>query len=176
MTPTAAASLDAGEFLRRYRVFGTGGEACVGCHRFGALWCCPPFDGDPLGETVAAMDHPAVLLMAFSVPLAPVDLDALEPCRAEIDAAVRRMEAENPGTLAFGCGGCRLCGTAPCTRPQGLPCRHPDLARTSLEACGIDLCTAARELLGINLLWKPRDKQTTFLAALLSPRNQLPQI
>ena len=56
MTPTAAASLDAGEFLRRYRVFGTGGEACVGCPRLGALWCCPPFDGDPLGETVAAMD------------------------------------------------------------------------------------------------------------------------
>ena len=45
-----------------------------------------------------------------------------------------------PNLLALGAGGCTLCES--CTYPAG-PCRHPDMAVSSMEAYGLlvsDLC------------------------------------
>ena len=39
------------------------------------------------------------------------------------------------------------------TRPLGLPCRHPELVRPSLEAYGFDISRTTNELFGIELLW-----------------------
>lgn len=47
-----------------------------------------------------------------------------------------------PHELA-GAGGCSLCGDA-CTYPDA-PCRHPDRARRSMEACGMEVTTLAKD-------------------------------
>ena len=41
--------------------------------------------------------------------------------------------------LAFGAGPCNLCKSCP---EEG--CKHPDKARPSMEACGIDVFSTAR--------------------------------
>jgi len=41
--------------------------------------------------------------------------------------------------FAFGAGPCNLCKSCP---EEG--CKHPDKARPSMEACGIDVFTTAR--------------------------------
>ena len=52
-----------------------------------------------------------------------------------------------------GVGECFACPGEPCTRPEGLPCRHPERVRPSLEACGFDLERTASELFGIEMRW-----------------------
>ena len=43
--------------------------------------------------------------------------------------------------LHLGAGGCRVCGV--CAKRTGEPCRHPDLAMSSLEAYGINVSRLA---------------------------------
>ena len=38
-------------------------------------------------------------------------------------------------------------------RPEAKPCRHPELVRPSLEACGFDIAHTPSELFGIELKW-----------------------
>ena len=38
-------------------------------------------------------------------------------------------------------------------RPEAKPCRHPELVRPSLEACGFDIARTTSELFGIELKW-----------------------
>lgn len=44
--------------------------------------------------------------------------------------------------LHLTCGGCHLCKV--CTKPEGRPCRHPDLALPSMEGYGVDVYRTAR--------------------------------
>lgn len=45
--------------------------------------------------------------------------------------------------LAFGCEGCELCEK--CTYPDA-PCRFPDRAYPSVEACGINVMQLAKDV------------------------------
>ena len=49
-------------------------------------------------------------------------------------------------------GSCRLCPT--CAAVEKKPCRHPDKARTSLEALGIDVI-ALQQRLGLDAAFLP---------------------
>ena len=48
------------------------------------------------------------------------------------------------------------CGDLGCSRPLGLPCRHPDKCFRSLESLGGDVALITKELFGFELLW-PKD-------------------
>ena len=64
-----------------------------------------------------------------------------------------------------------------CSRPDGMPCRHPRLMRCSLESWGFDLGRTTSELLGIDLEWSAKGKlpdSLTLVTALFSP-SELPQ-
>ena len=50
-------------------------------------------------------------------------------------------------------GSCLYCPEGTCTRPEAKPCRHPELVRPSLEACGFDIARTTSELFGIELKW-----------------------
>jgi predicted metal-binding protein len=54
------------------------------------------------------------------------------------------LEAQCPDKrfLFLGAGGCFLCER--CTYPEGKPCRFPEKAFPSLEACGIDVVSLSR--------------------------------
>ena len=60
-------------------------------------------------------------------------------------------------------GTCIHCPEGSCTRPEGRPCRHPELVRPSLEACGFDVARTASELFGIELKWSSGGRMPEYL-------------
>lgn len=102
-------------------------------------------------------------LMAFEVPAGADTAQA----RRSIDASV--ADLENAGARAFVTGRCTACPDG-CARSLGSKCRHPEAARSSLQACGLNLVRAAEDLLGISLGWAPGEK-TILIAGLLIPNN-----
>lgn len=60
-------------------------------------------------------------------------------------------------------GTCIHCPEGSCTRPEGRPCRHPELVRPSLEACGFDVARTASELFGIELKWGSGGRMPEYL-------------
>ena len=65
---------------------------------------------------------------------------------------------------AMGSGPCRLCTT--CALDKG--CRHPDLARPVMEACGVDVFeTARRNGFRVDVVKTRRDRQDYFALVLV---------
>ncbi len=69
---------------------------------------------------------------------------------------IYEMEREIPGSRCFTFR-CTLCPEG-CTRPEGRPCRQPELMRHSLESVGFDLVAVTHDLLGIDLEWSADGK------------------
>ena len=155
-TQRFSADLEAGAYIAGFRRADYFLGLCSQCRNFGRRHGCPPFDYDPLsvierfsrvrilGEKVVPAD-PGLPLSAVNSLIAPVT----EALNRELLA----LESELDG-LSFGfVGSCPYCGEATCSRIDGLPCRHPELMRPSLEAFGFDLTKTALELLGLEIKW-----------------------
>ena len=78
--------------------------------------------------------------------------------RAAVDPQLLAIERKHPGSRAFFAGTCFACPEGTCTRHKGIPCRHPDRVRPSLEAFGFDIGAISSELLHNELKWS-RDGQ-----------------
>ena len=103
-----------------------------GCGGYGSNLVCPPHAPTP-GETRRMLDEyrHAVLFEAGN----------REP--KKIAAALERevFLAGYYKALGLGAGSCSLCDA--CAFDEG--CRHPDEARPSMEACGIDVFATLRK-------------------------------
>lgn len=74
------------------------------------------------------------------------------------------MEREHGGMALGFAGTCIYCPeTEKCSRLIDQPCRHPDLARPSLESFGFDIGKTTSELFNIPLLWGKDDKMPEYL-------------
>ena len=73
------------------------------------------------------------------------------------------LERRTGGRAFSYVGSCLYCPEGSCTRPEGLPCRHPERVRPSLEACGFDIGRTTEELFGIPLLWGTDGKLPAYL-------------
>ena len=149
-------TLDARQYVEQYRDVARVDALCRQCDGYGRRWCCPPLD-PALEERLLAYEKVTVMACVIT----PADCarpigTAMALMRPEIIRINRQLiEQERlTGGLATGfAGNCTFCGERPCTRPDGLPCRHPELVRPSLEAFGFDLEATARNLFGLDLLW-----------------------
>lgn len=117
-----------------------------GCDGYGKRLCCPPITPVPSVTRRVLDEYRTGLLYTYS--------------GADADDARRRRRMERVladlertifldgfyKALALGAGPCRLCATCDTARP----CRHPDLARPAMEACGIDVYATCRNA-GIEL-------------------------
>ncbi len=139
---------------------------CRQCGNYGKRWGCPPFDYDP-AEKLAAYDTAEIIATRIypdreGLPLSEAAA-IMRPVRERIEAELLHREKET-GSLAFTfVGECLHCPPATCTRLCGLPCRHPDKVRPSLEAYGFDLGRTLTELFGIDLLWSTDGTLPTYL-------------
>lgn len=129
---------------------------CRECHNYNRLWVCPPFDFD-IDEQLDNYRH--VLLIATKItplekgiPIARA-IDFIRPERERIERMLLEMENKYQGRSFAFAGSCLYCPEDTCTRLVGLPCRHPDMARPSLEAYGFDIGRTTTELFDIELLW-----------------------
>ena len=95
-----------------------------------------------------AEDHCAALPVADYIARFRDAKRFLECCRA------CRNYGRSWGCRSFAyVGTCLYCPEGTCTRPEAKPCRHPELVRPSLEACGFDIAHTTSELFGIELKW-----------------------
>jgi predicted metal-binding protein len=71
--------------------------------------------------------------------------DGIKDFQKTLIALKEEVEARFPGKrfLSLGAGGCFLCER--CTYTEGKPCRFPEKAFPSLEACGIDVVRLSRD-------------------------------
>jgi predicted metal-binding protein len=102
-----------------------------GCDGYGSSLCCPPNTPTP-EETRKVIDgYETALLAHFGM-------------NGGVTKAMVTLERETflqgyYRAFAFGAGPCMLCKFCP---KEG--CKHPDRARPSMEACGIDVFATAR--------------------------------
>ena len=168
----------ADEFVRRYRDVERIAGYCRQCPGYGKCWACPPFDFDPATVTdgfksVTVMG--AIIEFDEATRAACTSADqgramgkhAMDEVWKTLLPQLYKMEREAPGSRCFTFR-CVLCPEG-CTRPEGKPCRHPELMRYSLESVGFDLVAMTRDLLGIDLEWSTDGqlpKHITIISAL----------
>ena len=118
-----------------------------GCGGFGSSLVCPPHTPTP-AETRKMLDEYKKAVL-FASP------------RGETKRIAASLEREiflagHYKALGLGAGPCDLCET--CAFDKG--CRHPDEARPSMEACGIDVyATARKHGFAINVVRTRQDPQ-----------------
>ena len=149
-------SISTEEYIRRFRDSERFIKFCQDCKNYNRSWACPPFNHDLEKEL---RNYRNILLIATKIIPVSKDIPLSEasrfirPERERIEARLLEMERQYGGRSFAFAGSCLYCPEGSCTRKSGLPCRHPDLVRPSLEAYGFDIMRTASELFGIDLLW-----------------------
>lgn len=142
------------EYAETFRDFGRVRGYCHGCGRYGKCWACPPYDfaeDEYLGQFTTISLLATKITPSEGVALTPETAECiLNRERQRLDRMLLGMEGN---ARAFFAGTCILCPPEKCTRREGLPCRHPESIRPSLEALGFDIARTASELFGIPLQW-----------------------
>lgn len=149
-------SISVDEYIRRFRDAERFMQFCKECANYNKVWVCPPFKHD-LEEELRK--YGTVSLIATKIMPSSPDIPLSESHRfirqerLRIEKQLLEMEREDGGRAFAFAGSCLYCPADTCTRCEGLPCRHPELVRPSLEAYGFDIGRTTSELFGIELLW-----------------------
>lgn len=117
------------------------------CGKYGSCWTCPPGCGDweMLRDKYQAYKEAFVFTTCHELEDS-FDFEGMQ----EAGAAHKRLDdliADKLGAFVgqyihLGAGACGICTT--CTYPDA-PCRFPEKARQSMEACGINVVNLSRE-------------------------------
>ncbi|MDE5785674.1 MAG: DUF2284 domain-containing protein [Duncaniella sp.] len=144
------------DYIKRFRNAGLIMQRCMECDNYGCSWTCPPFDHDIENEL---RQYSNVSLTAIKmipgrkdIPISEV-FGFMRPERMRIDRRMLEIERRHGGKYLAFSGKCMYCPEGRCVRSAGLPCRHPDLVRPSLEAYGFDVARTVSELFGFDILW-----------------------
>ena len=125
-------------------------EACArnACGRYGKKWTCPPGVGtlEELERKIKARPYAAVFTCKYDIEDS-FDFEGMREGQKQAKRVFRavtdEMRAAGESFLALGNEGCELCES--CTYPDA-PCRFPDRASPSVEACGINVMQLAKEI------------------------------
>lgn len=165
-TKTYSADITVEELTKRYRDAERFGAFCRDCGNYGRLWCCPPFNFDvdaELAQWRAATVFLTKIIPSHTEGVGQRASALMRQARREVDAMLLDLEKRTAGRSFSFAGGCPHCGSAPCGRLSGEPCRHPELVRPSLEAFGFDVESLAREIFGIPVLWPAEGNLPAYL-------------
>jgi predicted metal-binding protein len=117
------------------------------CGYYGKCWTCPP-DAGTIEELMqkAKSYQTALVFQTVSKLEDSFDIEGMHEASLRHNKLVQRIRdaarREYPDCLVLGAGACGVC--AVCSKRENKPCRFPDKAITSLEACGIDVSQAAK--------------------------------
>ena len=166
MTRDFSAELPAADYIARFRDAERIGGYCLSCPNYGRSWGCPPFGfsiGRYLsGDATALLTATKIVPEKQGLPLSEAQRLIL-PERRRLERRLLEMERQYGGLSFAYVGTCLYCPAGTCTRPEGKPCRHPELVRPSLEACGFDIGKTTAELFGIDLKWGTDGKLPEYL-------------
>lgn len=105
-----------------------------GCDGFGMCLTCPPYSPEPQRTQEILHSYTQAILL-----WQPESWQNLRRTCAELERELFLLGYYK--AFAMPSGPCDACD--PC--PREYPCRHPELARPSMEACGIDVYATARK-------------------------------
>jgi predicted metal-binding protein len=119
------------------------------CGNFGKNWTCPPLCGEveDLIKKAKQFSH-AVLFQTIYNLEDSYDIEGMSEAVHKHNAIVKEVfsaakEMLGSNLIVLGAGGCTECES--CARRDDEPCRHPDLAITSLEAYGMYVSKIAEQ-------------------------------
>ena len=116
------------------------------CGKYGTCWTCPPGVGayQELEKKIKTYENAAIFTCKYPLEDAfdfEGMMDAQTAATQILYGIMDKMREEGEAFWALGCGGCSLCKK--CTYPDA-PCRFPEKAVVSVEACGINVVELAR--------------------------------
>ena len=127
------------------------------CGNYGRCWTCPPLCGDvdALSAKVRAYRRALIFSKIYRLEDS-FDIEGMRTGRLDFGRLTRAVQAwarkHAAAPLVLSAGGCALCER--CAAPDDLPCRHPEDALLSLEACGIEVSRLAAQC-GVNYINGP---------------------
>ena len=120
------------EYIRRFRNVEMFMRRCMECRNYNRTWGCPPYTYDIEEEL---RHYNSIMITVTVISLSGDRIPLTEwaaitaPQRERLEKMLLVKEKELGGK-AFGFGStCQHCPDGECTRPQGLPCRHPELVQ-----------------------------------------------
>ncbi len=117
------------------------------CGYYNRCWTCPP-DAGKIEDLIARIRSysNAVVFQTISPLEDSYDIEGMHDAAVAHNKLTLRIQQNwreiEPGSMVLGAGACGVC--TECTKPKGLPCRFPDKAITSIEACGVDASALAK--------------------------------
>ena len=117
------------------------------CGFYGACWTCPPDAGtlDELMKRVRGYERALVFQTVYPLEDS-FDIDGMHEASVRhnrlVQAVQAAVKAGGEDCFVLGAGACGVCNT--CTKSEGKPCRSPERAVISLEACGVDVSQLAK--------------------------------
>ena len=121
------------------------------CGQYGKNHMCPPAikDIEAWKEDIESFQKAVIVTKVYAVE-SSFDFKSMMDGIADFQKTLMRVKkdiiAQFPDRemLFLGAGACMICDK--CSLPEGEPCRFPDKALPSLEACGIDVMRLSREV------------------------------
>lgn len=172
-------SLSATDYIARFRDAERFIAYCRECRNYGRSWGCPPFDYD---VKPMLLRYKTALLVATKIapddctrPLSEAGL-LIRPERQRLERRLLDLERQYGGRAFAYVGTCLYCPEGTCSRPEGNPCRHPELVRPSLEAYGFDIGRTTSELFGIELKWGKEGRLPEYLTLVCGFFHNSPEV
>lgn len=168
------------EYLREYVNVEEFLEMCKACENYGSKWSCPPFDFNPEDYW---KKYDSFKVYGVKIILEEGDWEKwpklMKTVKQEMTEHLFKEEKKHPGSISLSAGSCGICEGGPetltekstyeeafgrncCTKKDGLPCRHPESMRYSIEALGGNVGLTASRLLGIELQWIEEGKNPDY--------------
>ncbi|MGM9681320.1 MAG: DUF2284 domain-containing protein [Eubacteriales bacterium] len=117
------------------------------CGNYGKCWMCPP-DAGEIGALMEELRSYEYALVYQSVHQLEDSYDfegmmAAAGSHSRLTLSIRKAfdGRDFAKVLHLGAGGCHVCPV--CAKRDNLPCRHPELALSSLETYGVDVSALA---------------------------------
>ena len=124
-------------------------EACKAnrCGKYATCWTCPPgLDPEAAKQQIRRYTTAWVFTCKYDLE-DPFDYETMvaggKTTHKKLLKLTEELRAEGVEHMALGCEACILCEK--CTYPDA-PCRFPEQAIPSVEACGVNVVTLAKRV------------------------------
>ncbi|MBQ1523690.1 MAG: hypothetical protein IIZ55_00980 [Firmicutes bacterium] len=137
---------------------------CRECRNYNTVWSCPPYDFNVLDRWASfrTIHLTACRYDTFEGESVPHAVAALAKMKEILTGYCEELAAKAPGSQVVSAGSCTICSEG-CSRPLGLPCRHPDRMKHSIESLGGDVGAVMEHFFGLPVLWGVGDKPPAYL-------------
>jgi len=128
-----------------------------GCPDYGMWLTCPPYSPTPTETRALLREYKRALVFR------------MKPDKGKMMKSLANLERslflrDHPKALAFSGGSCKLCRIC---NVQSRTCRNPEIARPSMEACGIDVFETVKSVGYQIAIMKDKNAEFTYFGMVL---------